>query len=214
MTTPSDSDLYWRLQKDGKTFERALGGLEYKFYLDGRFAGTADNFVRLRLKLKDGFQVDQQALDKAWQCCRSKLPMLSSRITPGNTREEVRFIISAAATREDRARLVDCTGDELVLKLLSPERELDDHQSRCFAILDPDGTSLEIVLLVSHSIGDGLSSMILAKTFCDALSTNETAPRLSTEDLARLLELVPAADALIQRQLGHKRFADQLSSSD
>ena len=131
--------------------------------------------------------------------------MLAARIIPAEKKDDVRFAISTEDLSQDAVRLVaQGTADDLISQLLGPERELDDqHQSRCFAIAaSPD--SLDLFFLLSHSIGDGVSSVLLARAFCDALAAKAVPATFGNEELATVLATVPCLDSLISHQLGKR----------
>lgn len=191
----------WQLSEN-ETYTRALGGLEYKFWLDARFNGTADHFARIILRLQPGFVISQEKLDNAWTVCRQSLPLLAARILPAKKKEDVRFAVSVADLTSDAARVIERSGEDLADRLLGPERQLDDqHQSRCYASTSRPG-SLDLFFLLSHSIADGISSILLARRFCDALAQGSASKTLSNEELAAVLEKVPCQDTLIANQLG------------
>lgn len=187
-------------------FQRSLGALEYKFTLDGRFNGTADLFTRLTIqKSASADWFTQKRLNTAWFTCRAAAPMLAVRIKQGPeiSRSDVSFTLAKEWIMQDEVKIIHGDPEDLVLRLLGPKRDLDNaHQSKCFAVFSAD--KIDLFFLLSHCIGDGISSILVAKAFCDALATGTAAPSLSNEALTKKLEQVPSLDDLIRNQLGSK----------
>jgi len=175
--------VQWLPAEDNQeVFERPLGEREYIFYLDSRFKRTADVICRIKFQA-DAKLLTQERLNQALWYCRSRLPLLGASILYNRTQTtgEARFRVSSNDVKNDFVRLSQGSkaADELLCRLLGPEPELDDqHQSRCFVVLDPSSSSCEAFFLLAHAIADGISSLLFARHFLHALSQNLSISKL------------------------------------
>ena len=199
-------------EESGPTFTRPLSLNESGYYLDCCFQGTTDlvwhYIVRSSLEL-----FSEANVHRAWRLLKHRYPLLGSQVC--TTEDSPEFVFAVAAKR-----LHGLLPGEVILKTIAnadealhiieeifhgPQRVFGLLPARLYVLERLDETTTHHVIVnTAHFIADGVSHIMLCRTFFHILST--PSPKATPDPAERLAmvveceEMNPAKSLSMARQ--------------